>query len=512
MEISRVIFLPLALMEDSGGFKILSESEELGIVLYVAENERKRGLFRRKAELIETISLIYYPIIPVKFMNELVLLFNPFSNDEAVFEYIESDHEHIEKLFNEAAISRNEAFLFKLTEITSVFKDIIDGKAFYKVVRCRAEGLVTDGKLLEELRTLLHRHIDKKREFVKLEPKHVDYENYSKSLEEALMNQAKEKAYLLNIESRIKKLVDKWIDDLKEKYGSELKSIDEEIKVVRDEVEAKIDEYRRSKEEKERDVREKYLQELKQLENKLKSLRDNMDNLELELSKTKRTGGDVELIKRKIKNTESQIKDLERRKKDLENSMKEELDEIRLRYDELINREELKLRNLEGRKESINREFESYVKQAEEKMRVLTDVIHGLIAKLKEFEKSVLNIGIPFTINSKTVCYVPICMVTYLSGGRRRTDYITPLKVKRGFRGLIKEYFRETRRFLINSVAKSSASIDYSKIINENNIMNKITPNEVEVALATLIDLGLIGKKDAGRVVQSYQNLLSTKR
>lgn len=507
MSFSKTLYLPLVIIDEDENIKILTGNEELGIVLYMVEEERgKKGLFKRKSEMLENLALIHYPLIAVKFMNELILLFDPFSDDEAVFEYVELDHDYIEKLISEATVAGGEAFLYKLTDLTNVFKDASSKRAFYKISRYRARSLVTNNKLLEELRIQVPQYVEKRKYSVDLEPRSVDYEKYVNSLEDMMSNQAKEKAYLLNVKTRLKSIVEKWIEGLKEKYGSELRAINDELRTVRSEVENKISEYESLKKEKEDDIRGKYSLEIRQVEDKLKSLEDTRDNLELELAKTKRTGGDTKPIKKKISEVESLIKDLKRRRKDLEDSMKEELDEVRLRYDDLISREQARLRNLESRRESLNRELENYVKQAEEKLRILEDSIHELIASLKESEKNLLDKSIAFKIENKALVYIPVCVASYVADGKRRIHYVTPLRIKRGFRGFTTVFHGETRRFLIDKLVKIHNVVDVAKLVNENNIVKKLTPSEVEVALTTLVNLGLKSRKNIDKAIQSFKN------
>ncbi|MEM1832848.1 MAG: hypothetical protein QXT47_03605 [Desulfurococcaceae archaeon] len=512
MENFEIFYLPLIQIEEEGNLKIVTGNEELGILLYIIKRGGRRRLFTRRAELIENLVIMHYPLIAVKFLNELILLFNPYGENEDVFEYFELDHEYVEKIINEATIARDEQFLYKLTELTNVFKDISEKKAFYRITRYRTLGLITNNEMINELKLMTPRYVEKRKYAVDLEFKKLDYEKYVASLENMITNLAREKAYLLNIKTKLRNLVENWINDLKEKYSSKLRTIDEELRIVRREVENKINEYERLKKESEDDIRGRYSTEIKQLDHKLKSLVDTRDNLKLELSKTKRIGGDTKFIKKKIKEVESAIKDLEKKKKELENSMKEELEDVRLRYEDLISREQARLKTLEDRKESLNRELENYIKQIEDKMKILEETIHELIVSYKELEKNVLDKGIEFKIENIAVIYVPICIVTYSTNGKKRLHYFTPMKIKKKFRGFNVEFFSETRKFLIDSIAKMYDIMDMMKIFNENNIMKKLTISEIEVVLTTLVNLGLVNKKNINKTIQSYRNQLFSEK
>lgn len=490
--------------------KPLSEDEEIGIVIYIAEKHRRKPRFLRRTTRVERINYIVkidYPFIIYKLRDNFALIFDGFREESIKIEYYDIARDSIDREINELEYLRGKTFLDKLVFIENISKNIADLAENIVKKEIVIKNIILTPDLNNELSQLFNKTTTYTHKSLKLTLRELPIMKYIDEINELIDTISKNHGYVMSIISRVEKYSEKWKENISSEYVEKIRELENKLNIIKEEVKLKVEEIsNRLREEIERKHRE-YDSLINSFDNKIIELRNKLKNIEDEERKLREYGGELKDIKRKKKEVEKELVEYSKKRDEYVAKKEEEIKNIEDKYNKLIESERSRIREIEDQIKRINEELENLIKLCNSRVVAIKDYLMKFLDRIKSIEKRIFDSLISIPMEGEGVYWIPIYVIQYRSVGKERIYAITPLKINlsRKLKSLKISYFEKIRDYLINISELIETPVYKQLVSGEYNILINIPLERIENSFAILVNNGVISNKEYSIVIKNIR-------
>ena len=498
-------YLPFLLRKTAESYQKLGDDEVAGFAVYWSESERKKpGILRRKGERIKNIALVFYPVLLTSYSSGSAVLIDPLKKSKLVVTLNIVKKELIDSALVELAASSGKAFLDVMVKIDKITGEIVSGKNVAKEV-VELENVVSDPSFVNDFKTLLNYVTTYSLPYIEIPWVSVNYTEVSDKIRKTLNVINDLISYVSNVVGKVNELLDNWKVIIQKEYEKEITALDQKIKEVREAVLKNVEELRRKKEEELAGLRERYVPSMEAVGKRIKETQDSVKKLEEEIERAKSYGKDVSDLKKRLselkKTLESLEKELESEKTKYENEVKR----VEKRFEELMEAENNKVKAVLQAKEALQREFDSLIREANER----SDKIRGNLQEYREglikVEKEIESVSLSIPSGGEGLYMIPIIYTSYVSNGSSRSIITTPVILESG--GWLGP---KTRPVVIEGLSRylswSKDLIGREELKSEleaKNLLTNVSLERIEISLTRFADMGLLSRDEVKEIVNS---------
>ncbi len=496
--------LPLVLTRTNEVYSPLSVEESTAIVLYYAEDNRKRpGFFRKTGERIILVSPLNYVLWVLDIDGRNSLILDPNREGALKLEYYKPNIDILNEKISELKAKEYKDYIPALTEIKQVLEGMIKRKRNVVLKSFKLEHVVSDKTLLEELKILVIHSIQNILEALRIEERKLDVEGMKDKIREILELIYTTRKRLTDILKSLRPIHEKWLEDVRTTYAERIHGVEQELEVVRKKVEEKINELKAKQAEEIEAVRHRFGGQIGELERRIEELRKKIEELKIKYDKAREYGQDTKLLKKRINDAEKKLSSLEKEREELLNKMNTEIESIKARYMEYITNEKLRVDRLRKEIEKLNNELETLEKQAGDRLDEIRGMINKLIDDVSLFERSIMSVMIGTPPHGEGRYYLPVVIISYRSKDKSRHEVFTPAYIATGSltRSPKLSFFTEIRNYL-SDIAGLMNDTRYAGEIERHNILKRADPSRILSTLDRLAEQELVNRKKLGKMAE----------